>query len=122
MATVTVPVGRVDRRAVEDAASTARMSSSATPARIVNVCHVAASNVSVVGGAAGVVVTWVPWLVLFASLPFARRTMDGPMSDAMFAGMTSFGLVVPSVVVASGLAIFVRRATAKTLVGSWSSC
>ena len=71
--------------------------------------------------AAGVVVTWVPWLVLFASLPFARRTMDGPMSDAMFAGMTSFGLVVPSVVVASGLAIFVRRATAKTPVGSFLS-
>ena len=43
------------------------------------------------------------------------------MSDAMFAGMTSFGLVVPSVVVASGLAIFVRRATAKTPVGSFLS-
>ena len=41
------------------------------------------------------------------------------MSDAMFAGMTSFGLVVLSVVVASGLAIFVGRATAKTPVGSF---
>ena len=36
------------------------------------------------------------------------------MSDAMFSAMASFGLVAPSVAVASGLVIVVRRVVAKT--------
>ena len=70
---------------------------------------------------AGIVVTWSPWLILLATLPITRRTMDGPISDVMFAGMASFGLIAPIVASVRGFAIFVRCARAKTLDGNFLS-